>query len=115
MLQLKANTLFILYISEMLFFLLVIELWGRRKLAHSKMKIYETLSEAINGLMKQGYTYNFNIQGSRIEDGLRADEFVIDEIQRFEGMNDPGDSNILFAISARHQNLKGLLVNAYGA
>ena len=80
------------------------------------MKTYETLSEAINALQKRGYTYNFNVKSD--VDGavhLQPDEFEIDEIQRFEGMNDPGDSNILFAISSNRQDLKGLLVNAYGA
>jgi len=84
------------------------------------MKNYRTLSEAVNSLVKQGYTYNFNLKEDCIEckenkATLRPSEFEIDGIYRFEGMNDPGDSNILYAISSRDEKLKGLLVNAYGA
>src|SRR5688572_953251 len=82
------------------------------------MKTFQTLSEAVNALQKRGYTYNFNTRSRSGEEDLdiylQPNDFVIDEILRFEGMNDPGDSNILFAISAKHRNLKGLLVNAYG-
>ena len=83
------------------------------------MANHETLSEAITALEHLGYTHNFQVRSK--EDTadavapLRPDEFKIDEIHRFEGMNDPGDSDILFAISSRHSDVKGLLVNAYGA
>jgi hypothetical protein len=83
------------------------------------VRAYETLSEAVNALQQRGYTYNFNVRNTDEEEGLdshlQPKDFEIDEILRFEGMNDPGGSNILFAISAKHQNIKGLLVNAYGA
>src|SRR4051812_16049524 len=83
------------------------------------MKTYRTLSEAVNSLAKQGYNYNFNLKSDCLECNenkqiLRPSEFEIDEVHRFEGMNDPGDSNILFAISSRDNKMKGLLVNAYG-
>ena len=82
------------------------------------MEIYKTLSEAVNDLVKKGYTYNFNLKNDCIQCAennmtLQPDEFDIDEVYRFEGMNDPGDSSILYAISSHH-GLKGLLVNAYG-
>jgi hypothetical protein len=85
-----------------------------------EMKIYDTLSEATNNLIKRGYTHNFNIESDCItcvenSMNLFPDDFDIDEIHRFEGITDPGDENILFAISSRKYNLKGLLVNAYGA
>lgn len=83
------------------------------------MQPYKTLSEAVNDLTKKGYTYNFNIKEDCIHcsennTSLQPSEFEIDEVYRFEGMNDPGDSTILYAISSHH-GLKGLLVNAYGA
>jgi len=83
------------------------------------MKTYNTLSEAVNDLSKRGYTYNFNLKKDCVECvekkiDLRPDEFEIDEAHRFEGMTDPGDSNILYAISSHNHKLKGLLVNAYG-
>jgi len=83
------------------------------------MKVYETLSEAINDLTERGYTFNFNIKSDLIECAenkiyLQPDEFEIDEVHRFEGDTDPGDENILFAISSAKHNIKGLIVNAFG-
>jgi hypothetical protein len=83
------------------------------------MKLYETLSEAVNDLQKRGYRFNFNIKSDCVhcvenEINIHPDEFEIDEVHRFEGMNDPGDSNVLYAISSAKNNVKGLLVSAYG-
>ena len=43
-----------------------------------------------------------------------ATSFKADRFLRFEGMNNPDDSSILFAISASDGS-KGVLVDAYGA
>lgn len=86
------------------------------------MKNYDTLSEAVNDLVKRGYTTDFNIR----EDGeclicsnnvtsLSPADFEIDEIYRFEGMTDPGDEMVLFAISSKDDTIKGIVVNAFGA
>lgn len=48
------------------------------------------------------------------EINLYPEDFVIDEVHRFEGDTDPGDENVLFAISSDKYNIKGLLVNAFG-
>ncbi len=84
------------------------------------MDNYLTLSEAVNGMQQQGYTYNFNIQENVLrcnEKGieLKPDDFEIDKVFRFEGATDPGDESILYAISSPTFDVKGLLVNAYGA
>ena len=83
------------------------------------MKIYETVSEAVKGLSKAGYNYNFNILNDCIccepeKISLNANEFEIDEVHRFEGETDPADQAIVYAISASNGSVKGLLVNAYG-
>ena len=83
------------------------------------MKTYTTLSEAINDLTKRGYTFNFNIKNDCIECvekniQLQPDEFEIDEVHRFQEMSDVDNESILYAISSTQNNLKGLLVNAYG-
>ena len=83
------------------------------------MKSYETLSEAVNDLIKMGYTQNFNIESDCIsclenEIKIHPEDFEIDQVFRFEGDTDPGDENILYAISSIRFQLKGLLVNAYG-
>lgn len=83
------------------------------------MKAYETLSEAVNDLQKRGYTHDFNIEGgclrcAGLPQPLQPEDFEIDAVYRFEGETDPGDENILYAISAKNSGIKGLLVNAYG-
>lgn len=83
---------------------------------------YDTLSEAVNDLQKRGYIKDFLIpdgkeclycQDHSLE--LSPDEFVIDEIYRFEGMSDPGDECIVFAISSDANDVKGLVINSFGA
>jgi hypothetical protein len=83
------------------------------------MKTYDTLSEAVNDLIRRGYKHNFNLKVDNIENVenkilISPDDFEVDEVHRFEGPTDPGDENILFAISSTKNNIKGLLVNAFG-
>ena len=83
------------------------------------MKNFDTLSEAMTALQRDGYTEDFNQKTDCIEcrNGsikLTPEQFRIDQFYRFEGMNDPGDEMILYAISSYDDKLKGLLVNAYG-
>jgi hypothetical protein len=83
------------------------------------MDTFETLSEAMIALKKSGYDVDFNIHSDRIESSdakykLKPEEFHVDELHRFEGMTNPDDSAILYAISSS-KGIKGLLVDAYGA
>lgn len=82
---------------------------------------YETVSEATSDLVKRGYTSDFTL--STEEDCLISatsgikllpKEFEIDEVYRFEGSTDPGDSMIVIAISSSNPHVKGVIVNAYG-
>ena len=82
------------------------------------MKAFDTLSGAINALKLEGYTNDFNLHPEWIECPplnlrLGPQEFHVDQLYRFEGMTDPDDSCILFAISSS-EGMKGLLVDAYG-
>lgn len=83
---------------------------------------YETLSLAVNDLVKRGYDHDFLIheeedcilcQSKNLQ--LSPEEFMIDEIYRFEGMTDPGDESIVYAISSDTLNIRGLVINSYGA
>jgi hypothetical protein len=81
---------------------------------------FETLSQGMNGLKEEGYTLDFDLQKdgiySRERDlKLGPHEFTIDEFYRFEGMTNPSDSSILYAISSKSDGVKGTLVDAYGA
>jgi hypothetical protein len=83
------------------------------------MQSYDTLSEAVNDLITKGYKHNFNIKPDCLhcvenEIDIHPEDFEIDAVYRFEGNTDPGDENILFAISSDKYNVKGLLVNAFG-
>jgi len=83
------------------------------------MKNFETLSDAISDLRKRGYEHDFNLRSEWIECQplnvqLKPTDFHVDEIHRFEGMNNPDDSAILFAIQSP-TGVKGILVDAYGA
>lgn len=80
---------------------------------------FDTLSEAMNALKKEGYTEDFNLLQESLVCRNRsfkvfADEFEIDEFYRFEGMSNPSDNSILYAISSKKHGIKGLLVNGYG-
>ena len=85
------------------------------------MKNYLTpLSEVMNELRKRGYTEDFNLRTECIDCQagkfiLYPDDFNIDRFYRFEGESDPADQAILYAISSEKHNLKGILVNGYGA
>ena len=80
---------------------------------------YETLSKGIEELNKRGYTLDFNLLKDCIECKsekltYKPSEFHIDEFHRFEGMTNPDDMSILYAITA-DDGKKGTMVDAYGA
>lgn len=84
------------------------------------MYVYDTLTEAVADLEKRGYEYDFQLSADYIECKaidlkLMPEEFEIDEFYRFEGMTDPDDSAVIYAISSRVGNLKGVIIDAYGA
>lgn len=81
-------------------------------------KIYRTLSEAIADLQKRGFTEDYNFKEDRIESrgsnlSYSPDEFEIVEHHRFEGMSNPDDNSVIYAISGKDGS-KGILVDAYG-
>ncbi|EHQ30304.1 hypothetical protein [Mucilaginibacter paludis] len=83
------------------------------------MKNFETALDAIQDLNKRGYTANLSLEGDTIDDKARgikmtADDFEITEFYRFEGATNPSDMSIVYAIDSEKNNLKGVLMNAYG-
>ncbi len=80
---------------------------------------YGTLSETINGLKKDGYPLDLNVQQERIvchqtNTVLSPEDFEIDKVYRFEGASNPDDLSVLYAISSSKFDMKGVLVNGYG-
>jgi len=81
---------------------------------------YETEYEAITGLRKKGYEYDFNLLTNRLYclqtgENLFPDEFEVVETYRFEGATDPGDESVVFAIQSFDGKIKGILISAFGA
>ena len=83
------------------------------------MNSYSTLSEAVNDLQRRGFTTDFKL----CEDGLECpmlelklhpDLFEIVEVHRFDGMTDPADESIVYAIESKDHKIKGMLINGYG-
>ena len=78
-----------------------------------------TLSGTLNDLKAKGYTEDFNLNADCIdcrsgELKIFPSDFHIDKYFRFEGQSDPADGAIVYAISSKTHNVKGVLVNAYG-
>lgn len=78
-----------------------------------------TLSRVLNVLKERGYTEDFNLtdtclicHGNSLQ--VFPEEFVVDKHYRFEGVSDPGDEAIVYAISSTKHDIKGVLVNGYG-
>jgi hypothetical protein len=77
-----------------------------------------TLAEVMDELTSRGFTEHFRV----VDGGLRAvdsaktfpaDQVVISEYHRFEGVSDPDDMAILYAIETR-SGLRGTLTDAFG-
>ena len=78
-----------------------------------------TVTEVIQNLQQEGYTEDFNLKTNCLECRKNAlqvspEEFVVDRHFRFEGLSDPADAAIIYAISSIKHNIKGILVNGYG-
>ena len=79
----------------------------------------DTISEVMNKLKIDGYVVDFNLKENCLECGgdyskIFPGEFTVDQIFRFEGVSDPADEAIVYAISSEEHKIKGILVNGYG-
>lgn len=79
---------------------------------------YTGLAQTIQDFRKKGFTANFgfldhvftDIEGRRT---LAADQLTIVDHRRFEGMSDPDDMSVLYAIESK-DGTKGIVVDAFG-
>lgn len=83
------------------------------------MYSYDTVTEAISDLQQRGYTHNFDLHQNCLhcdeqKIDLHPEDFEVDEFYRFEGDSDPGDENVVYAISSVKYDLKGVLMSAFG-
>lgn len=80
---------------------------------------YSSLSVAIEDLQRKGYDTDFNlvdegIESKHLKKTWDAGQIEVENAFRFEGMTNPGDNSVLYVINT-HDDIKGLLVDAYGA
>jgi len=79
---------------------------------------YQTLAGAIDDLARRGFTESLAVVGNelcttKMQKIFRPDEVVIREYRRFEGVSDPDDMSIVYAIETEG-GIRGTLVDAYG-
>lgn len=84
----------------------------------TQKKSFETLSQAMNALKAEGFNHEFDFKNSNLYSHFNEAEFTakdlkVVEVHRFEGLTNPSDSSILYAILC-DDGSKGLLVDAYG-
>ncbi|NSL86645.1 phosphoribosylpyrophosphate synthetase [Chitinophaga solisilvae] len=82
------------------------------------MKVYDTVTDALNDLRQRGYTKDFNllfdcIQCTGEDTRIQPSDFDITETYRFEGDTDPGDEDIVYALETK-DGRKGVLMHGYG-
>jgi hypothetical protein len=75
-------------------------------------------SGAIEHLAREGFTGHFAVEGESLRDldsgeAFRPDEVVIRSFVRFEGVSDPDDMSIVYAIESR-DGRRGTLIDAFG-
>ena len=80
---------------------------------------YSTLASAIDDLASSGFIEHFGVSGAALRSfdtgrTFSADEVVIREYRRFEGVSDPDDMSIVYAIEGQG-GVRGTLVDAFGA
>ncbi len=80
------------------------------------MFVYDTLSQAINGLRERGYNSDFTMDEKNLicsNEKFEVEDFEIVEVHRFEGLSNPDDSSVLYVIES-NKGHKGIMINAYG-
>lgn len=77
------------------------------------------LAETIRILRAKGYVEDFNFSDASIDSrnekmSASDDDFIIDQVFRFDVMSDPDDQSVLYAIHSMKTGKKGILVNGFG-
>jgi hypothetical protein len=82
------------------------------------MKAYKTMSEAVSDLKQRGFSANFeylNKTFRAVESGktFGTGDLTIVEHHRFEGVSDPDDMSVIYAIEAK-DGTRGTIADAFG-
>lgn len=81
------------------------------------MRHFNNLVEAIEGLKKEGYTYDFNLLNDRIQcKDLSKDyppnQFFVEEVLHFEGGDSSPETRSILYVIKTDTGKKGVLVEA---
>ena len=79
---------------------------------------YMTLAGALDELARRGFTARFQVFDGGLraaggEETMRPKDLVVREYYRFEGISDPDDMAILYAIEST-SGVRGTLADAFG-
>ena len=79
---------------------------------------YMTLAGALDELARRGFTARFQVfdgglRAAGSEETMRPKDLVVREYYRFEGISDPDDMAILYALESS-SGIQGTLVDAFG-
>lgn len=79
---------------------------------------FSTLMEATEDLKKRGYSHNFRVTDEGLLQEGNGEKFPPSEVElhefhRFEGITNPSDMSIVYAVETR-SGLKGAVIDSYG-
>ena len=79
----------------------------------------DTVVQTLQSLNKKGFVRNFQLKDNRLidvdsEQKFDASDLTILEVHRFEGMTDPADMSVIYAIQT-NKGTRGCLVLNYSA
>jgi hypothetical protein len=81
-------------------------------------KLYTSMTEAIQELKERGFTANFEFLDKAFRDvdsgrTFKAEDLTIVEHYRFEGVSDPDDMSVVYAIES-DDGTQGIIADAFG-
>ncbi|NBC09925.1 MAG: phosphoribosylpyrophosphate synthetase [Bacteroidetes bacterium] len=85
-----------------------------------KLNRYTSVAHATQGLRQRGFKDEFKLEGPHQMKNLNTGDMyspgdmTIVEYHRFEGMSNPSDMSIVFAVEAE-DGRKGTIISTYGA
>ncbi|HVM97065.1 MAG TPA: hypothetical protein VMT89_11785 [Candidatus Acidoferrales bacterium] len=80
----------------------------------------ESVAQAVNRLTAAGYTDDFRAEARgllAVQSGCvhQPESLIVDEVVRFEGITDPDDEAVVFALRCGEHGTKGTFTIVYGA
>ena len=84
-----------------------------------KLNRYTSVAHATQGLLQRGFKDEFKLKREGLMKNLKndktyePDDMWIVEYHRFEGMSNPSDMSIVFAVEAT-DGRKGVIISSYG-